>query len=122
MGRTAKSFIISKRNNSLTFQITLNPFLYYGEVNEKEYKDFYSGLPCHIRYLCNYHHNNKTNMTTDEVMARFKLERAAVCRWAAKNGIARKTKHELLFSFLALGWYCRLAVLRAFLLQPYTHT
>ena len=28
-------------------------------------------------------------MTTDEVMARFNLERAAVCRWAAKNGVAR---------------------------------
>lgn len=28
-------------------------------------------------------------MTTDDVMARFNLERAAVCRWAAKNGVAR---------------------------------
>jgi len=28
-------------------------------------------------------------MTTDEVMTRFGLERAAVCRWAAKNGVSR---------------------------------
>ena len=28
-------------------------------------------------------------MTTDEVMARFNLERSIVCRWAAKNGVTR---------------------------------
>jgi len=28
-------------------------------------------------------------MTTDDVMTRFGLGRAAVCRWAAKNGVER---------------------------------
>jgi hypothetical protein len=29
-------------------------------------------------------------MTTEDIMARFSAGRAAVCRWAAKNGVGRK--------------------------------